>query len=445
MLRPLLIILASSNIIFANEISDKANELGDKLSDKTDASIQKTKNKIPALEILPAGSILKKISIPRYNPDYTPSSLLLADQVKIISEEEIEATNVCLTLYNESGEMKSRASFSSANYNQSTGLITTKENLEFSGETFTASSQGLILDWENQRGFLLGKNNSLIYIAKRTVMKNTTQQNNNNKKSSNATSIAAASAAVVLANSPTFLTAQELAQIDSDSKPSTELFIQQLEETKASLIATAEAEEKIAAIRKELSDKIGTVPAVNAAQPIPPELVPIKGRDFIRITSDQLMFDAKKGIFVYFGNVKITHPQYSFTCDGELKIILSESAAAKKLSPEERAKLKANDLFDDVKQIIANNNVIVRGKDKKGKDVTAITENLSYIKTTGDIILKGKGSRITTADSQLKVVTNNGYLKLDQDFNASGQGTNTDFSLPEDKDKKGNKNNPKKP
>ncbi len=53
--------------------------------------------------------------------------------------------------------------------------------------------------------------------------------------------------------------------------------------------------------------------------------------------------------------------------------------------------------------------------------------------STGDIILKGKGSRITTADGQLKVVTNNGYLKLDQNFNASGQGTNTVLSIPEKK------------
>ena len=422
MVRPLIILFISNSIICADELSNKADE-----------TIKKTNARIPALEILPAGSILKKISIPRYNPDYSPSSLLTADRVKVISEEEIEGTNVGISLYDVKGKIKTRSLLNSVNFNQATGLITSKENLEFSGETFTASSQGLILDWENHRGFLLGKNKSLIYIKKRISMKSTTQKDIN--KSSTTKSIAASTAIAVLATSPTFLSAQELAQIDTDSKPSTELFIKQLEETKASLIASAEAEAKIATIRKELADKLGSVPAVDANQPVPPELVPTKGRDFIRITSDQLMFDAKKGIFVYFGNVKITHPQYSFTCDGELKIILNESASAKKLTPEERAKLKANDLFDDVKQIIATNNVIVRGKDKKGKDVTAVTENLSFNKTTGDIILKGQGSRITTADGQLKVVTNNGYLKLDQDFNASGQGTDTGFSLPEKNDK----------
>jgi hypothetical protein len=146
---------------------------------------------------------------------------------------------------------------------------------------------------------------------------------------------------------------------------------------------------------------------------------------------------------VYFGNVSITHPKYSFTCDGELKIILSESVAAKKLDPKKRAELKPNDLFDDVDQIIATSNVIVRGKDKKGNDVSAVTQNLIFNKATGNIILKGKGSRITTPDGQLKVVTNNGYLKLDQDFNASGKGTNTNFSIPDNAKKPDKAKKPK--
>jgi len=417
--RHLFIILLSSSVIYADDLSKKADE-----------SIEKTKNRLPALELLPAGSILKKISIPRYNRDYTPSSLLTADQFEVISEEEIQGTNVGISLYDAKGKIKTRSILNAVNYNQITELLTSKENLTLSGEAFTASSQGVILDWEKQRGFLLGKNQTIIYLKKLISMKK------NNKPTLKTSSkpkslLAATAAATVIASSPNLLSAQDLAKIDKLSQPSTGLFIQQLNETKAALTATAEAEVRIAAIRKELTDKLGIVPKIDAEQPIPPELVPVKGKDFIRITSDRLMFDAKKGIFVYYGNVRITHPKYTFTCDGELKIILSEAATAKKLKPEERAKLKPNDLFDDVDQIIATNNIIVRGKDSKGKDVTAVTQNLSFTKATGNIILKGKGSRITTADGQLKVVTNNGYLNLDQNFNASGQGTDTVFSVPE--------------
>lgn len=416
----LIVILLSSSVIFADDLSKRADE-----------SIKKTKQRMPALELLPAGSILKKISIPRYNKDYTPSSLLTADQLEVISKEEIQGTHVGISLYDAKGNIKTCSVLNSVNYNQATGLLTSKENLTFSGGTFTASSQGLTLDWENQRGFLLGKNQTLIYIKQSIIMKNSNPQPL--KASSKAKSLATTAAVAVIASSPSFLSAQDLAQIDQVSKPSTELLIQQLDQTKASLAATVAAEAKIATIRKELTEKLGAVPSIDITQPVPLELLPTKGKQFIRITSDQLLFDAKKGIFVYYGNVRITHPKYTFSCDGELKIILSEAATSKKLKPEERAKLKPNDLFDDVSQVIATKNVIVQGKDNKGRPVNAVTQNLTFTKTTGDIILKGKGSRITTADGQLKVVTNNGYLKLDQNFNASGQGTNTVLSVPEKK------------
>ncbi|MFT5632788.1 MAG: lipopolysaccharide export system protein LptA [Rubritalea sp.] len=416
----LIVILLSSSVIFADDLSKRADE-----------SIKKTKQRMPALELLPSGSILKKISIPRYNKDYTPSSLLTADQLEVISEEEIQGTHVGISFYDAKGNIKRCSVLNSVNYNQATGLLTSKENLTFSGGTFTASSQGLTLDWENQRGFLLGKNQTLIYIKQSILMKNSNPQPL--KASSKAKSLATTAAVAVIASSPSFLSAQDLAQIDQVSKPSTELLIQQLDQTKASLAATVVAEAKIATIRKELTEKLGAVPPIDITQPVPLELLPTKGKQFIRITSDQLLFDAKKGIFVYYGNVRITHPKYTFSCDGELKIILSEAATSKKLKPEERAKLKPNDLFDDVSQVIATKNVIVQGKDNKGRPVNAVTQNLTFTKTTGDIILKGKGSRITTADGQLKVVTNNGYLKLDQNFNASGQGTNTVLSVPEKK------------
>lgn len=409
--------------------------LADDLVEKADTNINKSQNSLPALELLPTGSILKKISITRSNKNYTPASLLTADQFEVISGQEIQGRNVSISIYDAKGKIKTKTKLNNVNFNQTTGLITSKENLIFTGDTFTASSQGVTLDWENHRGFLLGKNQTIIYLKVPISMTNspsTSQQAvKKTTKANNPSKIGVAATAVTLVTSPTFLSAQDLAQIDQLAQPSTALFIEQLDQTKAALAAPAEAEAKIATIQKELAEQLGAIPKIDADQPAPAELVPVKGKDFIKITSDRLLFDAKKGIFVYHGNVRITHPKYSFSCDGELKIILSEAAAAKKMSPEERAKLKPNDIFDDISQIIATKNVIIRGKDNKGNPVSGITENLSYNKATGNIILKGKGSRITTADGQLKVITQNGYLRLDQNMNASGQGAKTEFNIPD--------------
>ncbi|MFT5905813.1 MAG: hypothetical protein ACI9E1_001417, partial [Cryomorphaceae bacterium] len=302
MYRHLIIILLSNSIISADDLSKKA-----------DVSINKTKSHLPALELLPAGSVLKNISIPRYNKDYTPSSLLTADQFVVISKEEIKGNNVGISLYDAQGNIKTRSVLNSVNFNQSTGLLTSKENLTFSGGTFITSSQGVTLDWKNHRGFLLGKNQTIIYLKEPKSMKKTNKQSDKTSskpkiktKTKTLAGVTAATAASLIASSPTLLSAQDLAQIDKLSQPSTGLFIQQLNETKAALTATAEAEGKIAAIRKELTEKLGTVPNIDASLPVPPELVPTKGKEFIRITSDRLLFDAKKGIFIYYGNVRVS-------------------------------------------------------------------------------------------------------------------------------------------
>ena len=407
-------ILYSSSLI-ASEINEQA-----------DALINKPNTNLPALELLPTGSILRNLNIPRYNPDYTPASLLTADKITVKNDNEVSGENVSICLYSQVGKKQSQTTLKTVIFNHSTGLITSRENLTFSGDIFTATSQGIALDWQNHCGFLLGKNQTIIYLKKATPMNNSTHNLTPKPKK-----LSTVAASVIAVSTPGFLSAQDLEEVDQQSQSSTEQFITQLDKTKEALEAKAKAEAEIAAITKELNEKLGDTPKIEEAQPIPAELKPVKGKDFINVKSDRLMFDAKKGVFVYSGGIHITHPKYNFTCDGELKVILNQAADVKKLNADENAKLKANDRFDDVRQVIATKNVIVKSKDNKGRPVSAVTQNLSFNKATGIIILKGKGSRITTADGQLKVISQNGYIQLDEDMNASGQGTSSAFSVPQ--------------
>ena len=130
------------------------------------------------------------------------------------------------------------------------------------------------------------------------------------------------------------------------------------------------------------------------------------------------------------------------------------------MTAEQRAELDLDERFDldSVEHIIASKNVILRAKDDNGKNITAVTnsliaQNINRVtvkdkksgkeKTTisGDIILKGKGSRLNTANGQMKVRSSKGYIKIDKNLNASGVDTDTDFIIPEDQDKK-KPNNP---
>lgn len=450
MYRYLFISIACINFIHADETHIEKKSLT--------LNQNQSKNKLPTLEILPAGSILKNIRIPRFNEDYTNHSLLKAEQLEVISANEIKGTNVDICLYGDDGIERTQTTMNSVSINQQTGLITCYENLTFGNETFQASSQGLAIYMEKHCGFLLGRNQTIIYI-KESDSKINSKDKATTMTQPNKITTTAVVAASTLVTTPTLLTAQDISKIDALTQPSTEQFIAELDNTKEVLKATAASEAKIAAIRKELEEQLANAPKVHK-NPVPPELVPIKNREFVKITSDKLLFDADQGIFVYFGNVKITHPKYSFTCDGELKIILKQHAKVKKMTAEQRAELDLDERFDldSVEHIIASKNVILRAKDDNGKNITAVTnsliaQNINRVtvkdkksgkeKTTisGDIILKGKGSRLNTANGQMKVRSSKGYIKIDKNLNASGVDIDTDFIIPEDQDKK-KPNNP---
>jgi len=156
MYRYLFISIACINFIHADETHIEKKSLT--------LNQNQSKNKLPTLEILPAGSILKNIRIPRFNEDYTNHSLLKAEQLEVISANEIKGTNVDICLYGDDGIERTQTTMNSVSINQQTGLITCYENLTFGNETFQASSQGLAIYMEKHCGFLLGRNQTIIYI-----------------------------------------------------------------------------------------------------------------------------------------------------------------------------------------------------------------------------------------------------------------------------------------
>lgn len=398
---------------------------------------------LPALKVLPAGSVLSGVRIPRYNADYTPASMLTAKQLKIISKQQIRGSSVGLTLYDNTGAITAKTHLNTIDYNQRSELIKTSENLKFSSPQFKSTSQGLILDWKNRRGFLLGKNHTIIYLKKSVSMKD--KSTTNNIISQKAISAMSAVAAASIVTAPKVLTADELAEFDRLSQPSTEQ-IQELNEKVNSEVANAERISEITNQRKaEL------LVAIEAAQqdvkdtpeqkaPVQPleELKPEKGKDHFSIKSDgNIFFDAIKGIMVFNKNVRLTHPQYTFSCAGEVKVILAKKIQQKKLTPEELAKLKPNEKFGDISQIIATDNITLTGADKDNNPITARAGNLIYDHKTGAIILRGLNSRITLPDKQIKIVRKDGHIRIDRNWHVTAKGSQIDLNIEKLK-KKGN-------
>lgn len=135
----------------------------------------KNKTAFPTLDILPEGSMLLRVRLPRYDKDFNPLSLLAADKLTVLDRNRIEAEGVSIEMYNKDGSLQARTKMSHAIYNQLDSSLVAKEAIYIQGEGFRASGTGLILDWKTGRGFLVGPASTKFEIKESEATNNTPQ------------------------------------------------------------------------------------------------------------------------------------------------------------------------------------------------------------------------------------------------------------------------------
>ena len=159
----------------------------DEAEDKNEG---KAKTAFQTLDILPEGSILRRVRLPRYDKDFNPISLFEADKLTVIDQNHIEAEGIRIELYDKNGKVHTRTKMNRAIYNQKDSTLTAKEAVYIRGERddvtdgsprFVASGTGLIFDWnsgddaenDSESGFLLGPVSTLFHIKKSDSSKKT--------------------------------------------------------------------------------------------------------------------------------------------------------------------------------------------------------------------------------------------------------------------------------
>lgn len=373
---------------------------------------------LPALKILPEGSILNNVRVPRFNKDLSPASLLIAKKLKVITKSKIAGEDVEITLFNDEGSKQAHTLLSSVTYNQSTGIIHAPSNLTIDGENFAATSQGLALNWEKRQGFLLGKNHIIFYLNQAKPMTSSSPKNNTPKLKKKIAVVATLAATI-----PTLLTAAELKEIDALAKPMAQKGEQLRQVAKVELdksnSASSEADAQISTFKTQVGTKAMTIQ--NEAKPTPP-----KGKQpgvKIQLTSDGgTFFDAEQGLAVSSKNIVITHPQYKLTCSDELKIFLKKAAAKK--AKDQPGIVDPMSNLGDIDRAIATGNVVITGKDKNGKLVTAKAETANYNHATGVFILKGGYPSVKHGNSTAKILDKNGYIIMTPNMSIRLEGKN---------------------
>jgi lipopolysaccharide export system protein LptA len=367
------------------------------LGQKPDGVVPERK-KLPAISLLPDGSRLHGVMLPRYDENRKLTGVLKAASMTLVNAEQMAGESVSVEFFNPDQSPRGRVDLKKAIFHQTKGILEAREPVHIQADRLTAHGSGLYYSFQQGEGFLLGPATTIIHALTETTM-------HTPPSSLRAVSLLGVSLLTqpLVAAPPPAMNAEEKAAVQADA----------VSKSPAAAAASAATQKLIQTdlADSEIASKGARAFLVQADLPVPTaggtsdaEAQDVKpGPDDTVITSDGGMyFDADAGCLVYLKNVKVSDPRIEMTARDELKIFFAKKPVGKPASekPENPKNSEKNDKgalagvgdnFGDVERIVATG--AVRAIQKKPEDGEAPVEAsgalFSYHLKTGQIILQG--------------------------------------------------------
>lgn len=361
------------------------------------------RKKLSAISLLPDGSELIGVMLPRYDENHRLVGVLKAAKITLVNEEIVAGETVHIGFSNPDGSPRGHIDLSKANFNQVKGFLEAFEPVTLHSDRFHAEGTGLYYAFNQGEGVLLGPATTWILAPNEppTTM------------NSSPSAIRAAALAGIA------LVSQSLAEPPASSNDSLKADIASASgehsaaATRAKLDLRADLEASTTATAKakaflEQAELVSDNP--NEASPPIPEAAPLDiqpgPKDTVISCDGGMYFDADKGVFVYLKNVRVTDPRFSLSGANELKIFLTQKPAADKPAKDKPGtdKTAANKprvdkpagpgigaKFGDVDRIIATGAVRIQQKNVADDKppVEASGAIFTYHPKTGQIVLSG--------------------------------------------------------
>ncbi len=122
-----------------------------------DAKPTELTRKFKAISMLPDGSELKAVMLPRYDSNRKLVGVLRAGTMTLVNAEEIAGTMVAIEFFNPDQSPRGRVDLKKANFNQEKNLLVAKEPVTIQSERMTATGEGLFYSVAEGKAFLSGK------------------------------------------------------------------------------------------------------------------------------------------------------------------------------------------------------------------------------------------------------------------------------------------------
>jgi hypothetical protein len=374
--------------------------------------------KLPAVSLLPTGSVLRKVMIPRYDRNRKLTAVLRTGVMTIVDPQTVEGAEVSLELYHPDRTPRARMNLVKATFDQRKGTLNAREPVEVVSADFSAHGAGLIYIHEQAKGFLLGPVNTRFYAPPPT-----TSMTRPSLQRAAATTVAASLIASASAE-PQRLTQEQRAAMAAEAAPVAGQADRAQAEAKDSAAATqavsAAADGEVAEFVEQTGLKGVTAPVPPPAEAKPLEVKPGPGDTVIQ-AKDGMYFDSEKGLLVFLKDVQLTDPRFSLSGANELKIFLEKKPVPPK--PADGGKptneknrpdpMGGSGGFGDVDRIVATGTLRITRKSSDQKpDLEASAAALTYHAKTGELVIHGGYPWFKQGDTVMRAREPDLYLRV---------------------------------
>lgn len=328
--------------------------------------------KATAVSVLPDGSELQGVLIPRYNDRRQLVGVLKAESMQLVSRERVSAKTIAIEYFDSNQQPQGRIDLTEALYDQAIGMIRANETVKLRSTSLHADGTGLHYDIHGGDGFLLGPARTWIPASQETVMTPPAR--------SLRTAALVGTSALTLATTTaqTKEAAPAIAETAAiESRVTREELAQALADSHAANTAAAAFLQKAEGV-----DTTTTEANPPAAKPLDVQPGPA---DTVISCDGGMYFDPDEGVFVYLKNVTVKDPRFSLSGANELKIFLAEKTT--KAADNADAK-KMN--FGEVSRITASGTLVFEQKPEgNGEPIRASGAFFSYAVKSEQVILSG--------------------------------------------------------
>ncbi len=346
------------------------------------------KRKATAISLLPNGSQLQRVMLPRYDADHRLTGVLKVESMTLVTDEIISGESVTIGFFNPDGSPRGRVDLTKATLDQTRNLLEAREKTTVLTDRIEATGTGLIYAFDQGEGFLSGPAVTRIHPSNETAMNSRTSPHL-------ATAASLLAGATLITAQPVALTPQEKSAIATDAATAVPAHSESSRESKEKLRAELDASAAATAAATAFLEKSNLASAETGATPPPAAPLDVQpGPTDTVITCDGGMyFNSDEGVFVYLKNVRVADPRFALSGANELKVFLGKKPEQKpeKPAPDGKPSIGLGAKFGDVERIVATGAVrILQKQPEAGKEpVEASGAIFTYHPKTGEIVLTG--------------------------------------------------------